>query len=85
MKTTIRFGLLALLALASLHTLAGERYRVAWSHYTGWEPWGHLPDNWIELALDEFALPKFYTLFGISKVQSASTTAFRSATRTTAT
>ncbi len=38
----------------------------------------------LRLALDEFALPKFYTLFGISKVQSASTTAFRSATRTTA-
>ncbi len=41
MKTTIRFGLLLVLALFSLQTLAGERYRVAWSHYTGWEPWGY--------------------------------------------
>jgi neurofibromin 1 len=32
--------------------------------------------------LDEFSLPKFYQLFGISKVQSAATTAFRSASRT---
>ena len=32
--------------------------------------------------MDEFSLPKFYLLFGISKVQSAATTAFRSATRT---
>ena len=31
----------------------------------------------LRLSLDEFSLPKFYLLFGISKVQSAATTAFR--------
>ncbi|XP_049883616.1 neurofibromin isoform X3 [Pectinophora gossypiella] len=31
------------------------------------------------LSLDEFALPKFYEMFGISKVKSAAVTAFRSA------
>ena len=36
----------------------------------------------LRLSLDEFSLPKFYLLFGISKVQSAATTAFRSAART---
>ena len=36
----------------------------------------------MRLSLDEFSLPKFYLLFGISKVQSAATTAFRSAART---
>ncbi len=36
----------------------------------------------LRLSLDGFSLPKFYLLFGISKVQSAATTAFRSATRT---
>ena len=36
----------------------------------------------LRLSLDEFSLPKFYQLFGISKVQSAATTAFRSASRT---
>ena len=36
----------------------------------------------LRLNLDEFSLPKFYLLFGISKVQSAATTAFRSTTRT---
>ena len=35
----------------------------------------------LRLSLDEFALPKFYQLFGISKVHSAATTAFRSAYR----
>jgi neurofibromin 1 len=30
------------------------------------------------LSLDEFALPKFYQMFGISKVKSAAVTAFRS-------
>ncbi|KAM3956254.1 LOW QUALITY PROTEIN: neurofibromin 1 [Aphomia sociella] len=31
------------------------------------------------MSLDEFALPKFYQMFGISKVKSAAVTAFRSA------
>ena len=35
----------------------------------------------LRLSLDEFSLPKYYLLFGISKVQSATTTAFRSASR----
>jgi len=41
MRRIIRLGLLTLLALCSLQAVAGERYRVAWSHYTGWEPWGY--------------------------------------------
>ena len=35
----------------------------------------------LRLSLDEFSLPNFYNLFGISKVQSAATTAFRSTMR----
>lgn len=35
----------------------------------------------LRLALDEFSLPKFYLLFGISKVKSAAVTAFRSSCR----
>jgi len=35
----------------------------------------------LRLSLDEFALPKFYQLFGISKVHSAANAAFRSAYR----
>ena len=35
----------------------------------------------LRLSLDEFSLPKFYQLFGISNVHSAATTAFRSAHR----
>lgn len=30
-----------LLGMFSTSALAGEKYRVAWSHYTGWEPWGY--------------------------------------------
>jgi neurofibromin 1 len=35
----------------------------------------------LRLSLDEFSLPKFYLLFGISKVKSANVTAFRSSCR----
>ena len=35
----------------------------------------------LRLSLDEFSLPKFYQLFGISRVHSAASTAFRSAYR----
>jgi NitT/TauT family transport system substrate-binding protein len=40
MKRTIALCLMALLGLAGA-AQAAERYRVAWSHYTGWEPWGY--------------------------------------------
>jgi NitT/TauT family transport system substrate-binding protein len=33
--------LLALMVLAPLSLQAKESFRVAWSHYTGWEPWGY--------------------------------------------
>ncbi|XP_058804864.1 neurofibromin [Phymastichus coffea] len=35
----------------------------------------------LRMSLDEFSLPKFYLLFGISKVKSAAVTAFRSSYR----
>ena len=35
----------------------------------------------LKLALTEFSLPKFYQLFGISKVKSAAVSAFRSSYR----
>jgi len=38
MKKTIAALLLALLTLPAL---AQNKFRVAWSHYTGWEPWGY--------------------------------------------
>jgi NitT/TauT family transport system substrate-binding protein len=34
-------GLLGLAALLALPAAAAEKYRVAWSHYTGWEPWAY--------------------------------------------
>ncbi|NNG01955.1 MAG: lipid kinase [Desulfobacteraceae bacterium] len=54
---------LAVLALAAVTTTASaETYRIAWSHYTGWEPWEYarnsgILDKWakkygIEIKLD---------------------------------
>ena len=34
-------GLLALGLMLSLNASAQQKYRVAWSHYTGWEPWAY--------------------------------------------
>ena len=34
-------GLLGLAALLALPAAAADKYRVAWSHYTGWEPWAY--------------------------------------------
>jgi len=41
--------LLALIGLLilSFNVAAGEKYRVAWSHYTGWEPWGYAQESGI--------------------------------------
>ena len=43
MKRTIALCLMALLGFAGA-AQAAESYRVAWSHYTGWEPWGYAED-----------------------------------------
>ena len=34
-------GVLGLAALLALPAAAADKYRVAWSHYTGWEPWAY--------------------------------------------
>ena len=39
--------LLLLLLVLPLQLQAAPKYRVAWSHYTGWEPWGYAYDNGI--------------------------------------
>jgi len=33
--------------LAATGCYGAEKYRLAWSHYTGWEPWGYAYDNGI--------------------------------------
>lgn len=40
MKRTLALCLIALFGLCGT-AQATESYRVAWSHYTGWEPWGY--------------------------------------------
>jgi NitT/TauT family transport system substrate-binding protein len=39
--------LLALMVLAPFSLQAKESFRVAWSHYTGWEPWGYADQSGI--------------------------------------
>jgi len=41
MRRIITICLLSLLGLGVAGAQAADRYRVAWSHYTGWEPWGY--------------------------------------------
>ena len=36
-----------LLLMAAISAHAADAYRLAWSHYTGWEPWGYAADNGI--------------------------------------
>jgi len=34
-----------LMLIISTSLFAKDSYRVAWSHYTGWEPWGYMQDS----------------------------------------
>lgn len=45
MKRTILLFLVA--ALTSFHAAAAAKFRVAWSHYTGWEPWAYAQQSGI--------------------------------------
>lgn len=36
-----------LLAVFSMAAQAGDQFKVGWSHYTGWEPWGYASDSGI--------------------------------------
>jgi NitT/TauT family transport system substrate-binding protein len=49
MQKLIAFPLLLSVFLSPIWSpaFAGDTYRLAWSHYTGWEPWGYANDNGI--------------------------------------
>ena len=40
-------ALFALMFLVSAGTYANDKFTLAWSHYTGWEPWGYAVDQGI--------------------------------------
>lgn len=42
-------------------TLAGQSYRIAWSHYTGWEPWEFIKQSGI--------MDKWAKKYGIDKIE----------------
>lgn len=43
-KLLLKLGVLALLLLPS-QAFAKDSYKIAWSHYTGWEPWGYIQEK----------------------------------------
>lgn len=47
-----RFLFALLIALAALPAMAQNKFNIAWSHYTGWEPWGYMQQAGI---LDKWA------------------------------
>ena len=42
-----KYGLAALAVLSMSSASWAQTYKVAWSHYVGWEPWGYAADNGI--------------------------------------
>jgi NitT/TauT family transport system substrate-binding protein len=38
---------IALLSSTAMMSQAGDQFKVAWTHYTGWEPWGYASDSGI--------------------------------------
>ncbi len=42
-----RLAVLFLLTLLSSNVFAKDSFKVAWSHYTGWEPWGYADESGI--------------------------------------
>jgi len=47
MKKILAVLLLSLMALTAMPASAQSKFRVAWSHYTGWEPWGYAQQSGI--------------------------------------
>ena len=47
MKKILTVLLLSLMALTAMPASAQSKFRVAWSHYTGWEPWGYAQQSGI--------------------------------------
>jgi NitT/TauT family transport system substrate-binding protein len=59
-STTLLTTLAALVVLAS-QAVAGGSYRIAWSHYSGWEPWAYIQESGI---MDKWAKKE-----GLDKVE----------------
>lgn len=47
MKNTVKFFVIALGFLFSSSLFAADKFKVAWSHYTGWEPWAYAEESGI--------------------------------------
>ncbi|MHC1725218.1 MAG: putative urea ABC transporter substrate-binding protein [Syntrophobacteraceae bacterium] len=63
MKQSIKVACIAVVLLGALGSMqteafAVEKFRIAWSHYTGWEPWAYAEDSGI--------LKKWADKYGIS-------------------
>lgn len=45
MKLLTRIVAACAILISTTTSFAAESYRIAWSHYTGWEPWGYMQDS----------------------------------------
>jgi NitT/TauT family transport system substrate-binding protein len=61
MKKRILLTTIAAAVLFAGQALAGGSYRIAWSHYTGWEPWAYIQESGI---MDKWAKKE-----GLDKVE----------------
>ena len=62
MMKKLTISLLALIMLMGFcgGAIAGESYKIAWSHYTGWEPWAYIQESGIA--------DKWAKKYGIDKI-----------------
>lgn len=60
MKRYTLFFAFVLVFCLSIHATAKESYRIAWSHYTGWEPWAYIQQSGIA--------DKWAQKYGIEKI-----------------
>ncbi len=47
MEKKLMLAAMVLITALANPVSAAEKFRVAWSHYTGWEPWGYIQDSGI--------------------------------------
>lgn len=60
MKRYTLFLTFLMVCCISAHVMAKESYRIAWSHYTGWEPWAYIQQSGIA--------DKWANKYGIEKI-----------------
>ncbi len=61
MKKIVFILTLVVITGIGLNVNAGQKYKIAWSHYTGWEPWAYIQESGI--------IDKWAAKYGIDKIE----------------